>query len=234
MDLVEKDGKALVSQITPTKDLETPLADRVEMEMVRLLVKKEGLTQAELDQVVTASFPGLFTPDIELLLACLESYAEQDPPDTGPWRLRHQEAPHLRRADLAAISGLLQDLGTRLGFIVSQPDMEQRWTIWRNNNYEILYAFYPLASAVIGKVISTSEYPPQRCLITYPGSRTSLIRYKLRQDPRLQTYVELGWRFLKFRHLRRLMESDRLDRQTLDEQLALDPMASQDPQIAFF
>jgi hypothetical protein len=233
-DLAEDTLKTPASQVTATEDIEIPLADRVEMEIVRLLLRKGHLTMGELDQHMTTSFPGLFTPDIELIQVCLESYAEQDPPEHGPWRLRPQEAPHMRRSDLAAISNLLRDLGTRLGFLVSQPDSGPRWTTWSNPNHEIRYAFYPLASAVIGNIVTASVYPPQHCLILYPGSRTSLLRYKLRQDPRLQTYVETGWRFLKFRLLRRLAESDSLDRQSLDDQLALDPMASQDPQIAFF
>ncbi len=218
---------------TPVRSIDISLADRVEMEIIRRLVKQNELSLAELDQHLTSIFRGLFTPDLELVQICLESYAIQDPLESGHWKLRPQEQPRLRRADIGSVFSLLQSLGTRLGFTVSQPTDEQRWVVWKDATAETSYAFYPMASAVIGKVISLSDFPPQRSLLVYPGGRAALIRYKLQNDPRLKAYTDQGWRFIKFRHLRRLADSEQLNRQTLDDQLALDPMASQDPQISF-
>jgi hypothetical protein len=58
--------------------------------------------------------------------------------------------------------------------------------------------------------------------------------YKLRRDPRLSKAFDPtkgNWRFLKFRHLRTLGESEVLNRDNLDQMLALDPITYSTPQL---
>jgi hypothetical protein len=40
-----------------------------------------------------------------------------------------------------------------------------------------------------------------------------------------------NWRFVKFRHLRTLVESEMLNRDNLDQMLALDPITYSTPQL---
>ena len=67
--------------------------------------------------------------------------------------------------------------------------------------------------------------------IVVPGGRAGLLSHKMRRDPRLENVIEANWRFLKFRHLRWLAESETLGRENLNEQFSLDPLANRDPQM---
>jgi hypothetical protein len=75
----------------------------------------------------------------------------------------------------------------------------------------------------------------QRCLVL-PGGRAQLIGLKLQRDPRLVRAVEAGgWQFIKFRHVRRLVVEEELDRHALKTVLGLDPIAEQEAaQIPLF
>ena len=207
--------------------ISTPLADRVEMDLVRYLQKNPGCSVEELDAALCAAFPGLLTPDPGLIQSCLESYAEQAPPGSGHWQLRLQDAPKSRRNDLAVINALLAQLGQNLGFEVTGQSPQ----LWQEPDGEAVFAFYSIASAVIGEIIFSRNFPPQQSLIVYPGGRASLVAYKLQNDARLSQAVTEGWRFLKYRHVRRLAENPRLRRDNLDEQLSLDPLTSSEPQM---
>jgi hypothetical protein len=231
INLEKTETRAPCRQITPTNEIEIPLADRIEMEIVRLLVAQPNLRWREIDEGLANQFRGLFTPDPELIRMILESYAEPESPEGDLWRLRAQDAPRLRRLDIASISDLLQQIGARLGYDAHNPQ-GQRWILWQNIRGETDYAFYPLASAVIGKLVSELEFPAQHNLVVYPGGRAALLSFKLRRDPRLSSFIENGWQFVKFRHIRRLAEYKKLSLQSLDEQFSLDPMANQDSQIA--
>jgi hypothetical protein len=69
-----------------------------------------------------------------------------------------------------------------------------------------------------------------------PGGRAQLIALKLQRDPRLARAVEADkWQFIKFRHLRRLIAKEELDRHALKTVLGLDPIAEQEAvQIPLF
>jgi len=58
----------------------------------------------------------------------------------------------------------------------------------------------------------------------------------LRRDPRLARAVETdGWQFIKFRHLRRLVAEEELDRHALKTVLGLDPIVEREAaQIPLF
>jgi len=205
----------------------TPLADRVEMALVNYLIEKGDCTLTEIEQALHAIFPGLLTPSSELIHACLESYGEADPNDNGRYRLRQEDQPMARRADLALVGAQLAELGRRLGFDVTH----QRSLNWVRPQGQMAYRFFIIASAVLGEIILQSDLPPEQCLIVLPGGRANLVAFKLRHDLRLAQAVQAGWRFCKFRHVRWLQDSPLLDRETLDEQLALDPLTYTAPQM---
>jgi len=180
-----------------------------------------------------AAFPGLLTPNSELIHAGLESYGEQIPPDSGRWHLRSQDTPQARAADLAEMRELLQQIGESLGFSTVERTGKDDILCyaWEETGEQPAYVFYISASAALGEIILTSQAPSQHAFIVLPGGRANLVMYKLRCDPRLEQAVQKGWRFLKFRHVRRLAESQLLTRETLDEQVALDPLTYTEPQI---
>jgi hypothetical protein len=55
-----------------------PLADQIEMSVVRYLDRHLSTSLQELDAAMCRQFTGLNTPPVSLLQACLESYAELD------------------------------------------------------------------------------------------------------------------------------------------------------------
>jgi hypothetical protein len=220
-------------EATNARLIEAALADRVEIAVVRHLINNENVDEAELTHMVLDAFRGLHTPDHELIRVCLESYAEKSVVVNAGWRLRQQDQPRARQQDITAVAGLLQQLGNRLDFQCSPLPTGGRWITWQDAQGLTRYAFYLTASAVLGEVLTRPIYPVERSLIVYPGGRAALIRLKLRRDNRLQAFVDQGWRFVKFRNLRRLSNLEHLNIARIDESLALDPMVNQDPQISF-
>jgi hypothetical protein len=207
--------------------VENPLADRAEMAVVRHLQKHPGSSLPEIDRDACADLPGLLTPSLDLVAACIESYGEMGLDGGGTWSLRPGDSPADRRADLSAMRSTLQQLGHRLGFSTSgeQP------ALWLDSGEGPFLVFYVIASAAFGELVYSNPYPAGNSVIVLPGARASLAVFKLRRDPRLRQAIEAGWRFLKFRHARLLAESPSLARENLDEQLALDPLTETQEQM---
>ncbi len=207
--------------------IERPLGDRVEIEVVRFLQRHPGCTLQELLHGVFPRFPGLLTPSLGLILEVLRSYGVEE---DGRWRLRQEDIPSSRRADLMAIADRIETIGRRLRYPSCRPG--ENILLWKEGD-EVTYAFYVLASAVIGRVLSDNPYPPERSLIVLPGGRAGLLAYKLRRDPALAARAR-GYRFVKFRLLRALAEIPLLSRQTWEEQLASDPIEHAGDQLMLF
>lgn len=216
-----------------------PVADRVEIEVVRYLLRNQGSSSEEIDAAICASFPGLLTPDWELTLACLESYGQQDLRDGMTWRLRERESPSARRQDLINTRQNLSQLGERLGYRVSirserpeAPTPGSTALLWSQGE-QARFAFTILASAALSEPVFSRETPPAglQSVIVLPGSRANLVAYKLEHDPLLKAKVEAGWLFLKYRHLRQLLENPGLTPLNVAEQMKLDPLTHTAPQI---
>ena len=204
----------------PPPDLPLPLADRVEMEIVRYLQKNPGHTQADLEENLYGLFPGLLTPPQELIRTCLESYGDASSTLPERWQLRLQESPATRRADLDTARIALNEIGERLG-LQSQGDSQ---VIWSDKRGRQVCCFILFASGIISRyLLEPSPLPPEHCILVFPGSRANLVAYKLRHDPRLQEALEGGWRFLKFRLLRQLLERSTLTLPEFDDLLQTDP-----------
>jgi hypothetical protein len=207
-----------------------PLADRVEMAIVNDLIRNPGSSILALDEALCQRFPGLTPPDIELMHVCLESYGYQDLTDAKKWFIKNSDLPEKRRSDIFEMREILVNLGKKLGFITYTDHAKMR-VDWTSRTERIKYKFFVSASAVLGKYITSTSNDPQSSIILLPGSRSNLILYKLRCNPYLQRMVDQGWRFLKYRHLRRLFESTTISLENLDEQLSLDPLTYSQPQI---
>jgi hypothetical protein len=121
----------------------------------------------------------------------------------------------------------LEELGARLGFTTHG----EKPILWQEPSGETALAFYLQASAAFSQLLAGSSIPAERSIIVLPGARASLAVYKLHHDPRLNQLAAAGWRFLKFRHLRALLENPSLNRENLDEQLTLDPLTEDKEQM---
>jgi hypothetical protein len=219
-----------------------PLGDRIEVALVNHLLKHNGCSLLEIDSALCTTFPALFTPETEYLQICLDSYAEPDPDLPGRWRLHPQDTPASRRQDLTESDGLIRRLGERLGLSTqlcpsaSAPDgsPSQHTFCWVDRHALPQFWLFPTVSAVIGEIILQSTVPIGKSLIILPGGRANLVAYKLRRDPRLGRLCDAaqsGWRFIKFRHLRWLVDNPLLSRENFNELLALDPLTYSTPQL---
>jgi hypothetical protein len=213
-----------------TKKTAVPLADRVEMELVRYLIHHPGSTFENIDRNLWNNFSGLCTPGLDLLQMCLDSYGEQDPPESDHWVIRPADNPANRRAEIDLIHKQLQQLAERLGYTVQ----DDTGLVWVDKKKLPHYWFFIKASAVFSDIVLDSGLPAGRTLIVLPGSRANLVVYKQRCDPRMNQIAESGWRFLKFRHLRWLLETPLLLQDNFDEQLNNDPLTYTAPQQRLF
>jgi len=213
-----------------SKDITISLADRVEKETVRHLLDFPGLSLLEYDTRLCQEFPGLLTPNSELVHVCMESYGEPINHEDSGWQIHRQDMPDARRTDLKEISNALVSLTSQLDHATSGD----KPLLVYNAQGELQYAFYIIASALIGELVFTRKFPPEKSVIVLPGGRANLVAYKLQHDPRLRLAAESGWRFMKFRQVRTLLQSPRLTEYSLDDKLALDSLTYDAPQLRLF
>jgi homogentisate 1,2-dioxygenase len=140
----------------------------------------------------------------------------------GSWSLRPEETPSLRRADLESAAQVLVKLASQMGYGVVRRDEPLRLILWQETSHTT-YAFYLLASAVVGRILRQDPYPSAHPVLVLPGGRAGLLAYKLQRDPTLKKVAE-PWRTLKFRTLRRLAEGAPLTRDRWEKELAGDPI----------
>ncbi len=207
--------------------LTSPLSDQVEVEAARILQENGPLTAEELDGRICSFFPGLLTPDLRLLRACLDSYGLRAENDA--WVLRPEDHPASREGELVIVRETLRGLGKKLGFTVEEED-EQYWV---GPDGEEVGRFLFTASAAVGRLLLRRVPDPKRAWIVLPGGRAPLVLYKLRRNVLLRRAVSTGWRFLKFRHIRRLLEDPLLGPDTLDQRFELDPLGTTEDKVPY-
>src|SRR3989304_4142865 len=212
------------------KNTAVPQADRIEMELVQLLIQHPGCTLLDIDRELCKEFHSLFIPEPDLIKVCLDSYGIQNPPDSDRWSLRLEDTPANRRADIELVRKQLLLLAERLGYIAQ----DETPLVWLDSRKLPQYWFFIKASAVFSEIILESGLPPSRTLIVLPASRANLVVYKQRLDPRLALILETGWRFIKFRHLRWLIDRPLLLLENFDDQLNADPLTYTTPQQRLF
>ncbi len=196
-----------------------PLPDRVEIAAVHFLQKNPACTQRELEIALNSEFPGLLTPSLGLIRAVLASYASET---DGRWSLRPEDSPAARRLDIETAGQSLAALCSRLGYSLQLEEKNLRLVRWQENG-QTIYAFYLLASAVVGRLLRQDPTPSVKNFLIIPGGRAGLLAYKLERDPALRSAAE-HWQMLKFRHLRRLAEMNGLTRAQFNKEFTGDPI----------
>ncbi len=231
-----------------------PLSDRVELAVAEILRDLLAVSEVDLHRRVCARFPGPETPDARLIRLCLFSYGDEHAP--GHWRLRSEDDLEVRAAETDAVITDLTSLGRRLGFEVALGiPRAGEWAVrWLDDvstaQPHVPYVFAVRTTAVLGDILfAPPPFSPPRsaganrdpgpstrgrttpCL-TLPGGRAVLVGHKLRNDPRLRQQVaQHGWQFLKFRHLRHLVQevaAKQLDRYAFQAALGLDPIVERE------
>jgi hypothetical protein len=205
-----------------------PLADRVEKEIVNLLQAQQRVDWGTVDRALCKKFPGLQTPDRRLIRCVLDSYADQD--ERGFWHLRENDTVSNRQADVAEIRKILGKIGEKLDF----PVRNEESILWERALNGADLHFYVVASAVLSRILDGAGHPPEQGLIILPGGRAELVLHKRERNPRMSYQLDGGWRLVKFRHIRRMAESESVNQENLASYLVLDPIAMDDAQLPLF
>jgi hypothetical protein len=211
---------------SPTNGYRDSLADRVEVAVVTFLQKNPNSIYLEVEDDLYPRFPGLLTPSKGMIYAVLSSYATRD---DGAWMLRPEDTASMRRSELNKMSGLLEDLGNRLGYSIAR---QGRIELWQEDG-QTVYAFYILASALVGRALAEISHPPEHTIVILPGGRASLATYKAQRDPSLAARLK-EVRVMKYRLLRTLLEVPVLTRESFGKQIASDPLEKSKLQMILF
>jgi hypothetical protein len=202
------------------------LSDRVEIAVVTFLQKNPNSIFLDVEQDLYPRLPGLLTPSQAMIYAVLSSYANKE---DGAWRLRPEDLASARRNEMNTIASLVDAIGRRLGYATRKQD---RIYIWEQND-KIERTFYILASALIGRAIAETPFPPEQTVIVIPGGRAALAAYKAQRDPSLAARMK-SYQVVKYRLLRTLIELPVLTRATFQEQVAGDPLEKSKSQMMMF
>ena len=212
------------------KPSSSPQSDRVEQQIVELLVKTNSpIPEREIFQHIYQNFPAQLTPREGLIQICLESYAQIIPGLISSWQLKTNEDPGRRIQDLAEIEHLLIRIGEELGYSVNKKSTPGRviHLQWDKKGTSQC-SFFISVSGLLGKLLEEQKNSAETRWIILPGSRAGLIHYKLKQNPPLAEIIEQGWGLVKFRHIRRLAE---VSGPNFLDRLDLDPFQSDSPQL---
>jgi hypothetical protein len=202
------------------------LSDRVEVAVVTFLQKHPNSIFREVEQDLYPRFPGLLTPSQGMIYAVLSSYASKV---DGLWKLRPEDLAAARRHELDNIVELIESIGRRMGYSTRKQGKNYLW----ERNGEIERTFYVLASALIGRALTETPYPPDKTIIVIPGGRAALATYKAQRDPSLAAHIK-EVQVVKYRLLRTLIELPVLTRETFEEQIAGDPLEKSKSQMIMF
>jgi hypothetical protein len=202
------------------------LSDRVEVAVVTFLQKHPNSIFLEIEQDLYPRLPGLLTPSQAMIYAVLTSYANKE---NGAWLLRPEDVASARRDELNRVARLVEAIGTRLGYTTRKLEKNYLW----EQNQALERTFYILASALIGRALAETPYPPEQTVIVIPGGRAALAAYKIQRDPSLAAHLK-AVQVVKYRLLRTLVELPVLTRETFEEQVAGDPLEKSKSQMMLF
>lgn len=177
---------------------QTTLADRVETELVKLLIKEENLRGDKVQGIMNSRFPGFLTPPAELIRHCLSSYADFHEKN-NIWKLKENESPASRQKDMQETRDLMEKAAKRMGL---ELEGENPYTLKKDRTFYRLFASTQATLSGIFKFIGEEE--TCEMIFLFPGSRSALLRYKLDRDAWLRERTSKGWHFMKFRTLRDL------------------------------
>jgi hypothetical protein len=208
-------------------------SDQVEIQLIQLILADNGqASESHLLQKIYEAFPGVHTPRIGLIDACLSSYAERIDGQPAIWKLNNNDQPTNRLQDLTEMAEILTTIGKGLGYQTSSKKMPNNLNlVIFEEQGAVVERFYLSASGLLNKIAALGNKDHQKGWIILPGSRAGLIHYKLIHNPPLAEILQGNWQMVKFRHLRRLREQGGLTRDNYRERFCLDPFTSDSPQL---
>jgi hypothetical protein len=259
-EVEEKEGWPQLWWLREPDKVSPPLSDRVEEAVWETLCEKPTLSAEALAAAIYPRFPGLLTPEAELIEACLKSYTYEIGPDH--WQLRPEDRPESRERQRCQGVVNLVKLGQRLGCGVelSRAWRKRSWeggtlvdllrseapgveplppfdVLWREDR-EVRHAFVLLSMAALGLIPWHKDDIGEGInhYLVIPEERGDLASFKLDRSPWLRQAMVTGrWQFIKYRHLSQLVSATEINRHDLKKIVGLRPIIEQDEaQIPLF
>jgi hypothetical protein len=215
--------------LTQPKPVNMTMIDFLEELIYSHLVSSPTTTAEAVKRMAYKALPGIFTPEDDLVLNCLASYADLAEPDSHLWVLRKAEDPDAREADKQALLKSLDQIARRLDYHVSgsepfywheQPDTPPR------------YRFHVLTSAIVSPFLSDNIKPATTNILVIPGSRANLLAFKQQRDPILREIMAHKFSVVKFRLVRDLEVNPLLSRVLFQDLINADPPEYRASQLA--
>ena len=86
--------------------------------------------------------------------------------------LRAEDIASMRRNELNKVNGMIEALGSRLGYSMTK---QGRVFLWEESG-QIIYAFSVLASALVERAISEAPFRSEKMIVVLPGGRALACR----------------------------------------------------------
>jgi hypothetical protein len=202
-----------------------PLSDRVEEASYELLQEALAFTEVDFADRLCRRFPADLTPDADLVGACLRAYGQE--PTPGYWQLRREDLPQTRERERKAIVEHLLTLGRRLGYQVrGWAPFDVAWF----EGHQVQAVFVVRWRAAVREALALGDrVEDAQPYLVIPGGRAELVSYKLAHNPLWQQAVdEGGWWFIKYRHVRQLVDQAEIDQYALRTIVGLDPIVERE------
>lgn len=196
-----------------------PLWDRIEKLFLQFILQKEAFTFQEINLEINRNLPGMLPTPASFLQRLLNSYCEKSTLNPDLYQVKYLESKEARKTDINEIRDILTTLGARFGFNVSGTNPIK----WESNQLTPGYHFFITASSIISQFQSRENNDSSEIVIVMPGSRAELISFKLKNSP-VYSKMAGNFHFIKFRHLRRMMENSDLNLSAWTQTMDADPV----------
>ncbi|HOE70862.1 MAG TPA: hypothetical protein PLE10_01710 [Brevefilum sp.] len=205
------------------------LIDILEEHIYNHLVSNPDTTAERVKSIAHQALPGIFTPENELVLNCLASYADLVDPETYRWVLKEGDQPAARHIDRELTMQSLQVIAQRLGYQVSGSGP----IYWQDHHHTLpRYCLHILTTAVVSPCLWGDFEPAETNILVIPGSRANLLAYKQQRDPVLRDKLTKDFLVVKFRLARDLEVNPLLSRELFKELIRADPPEYHASQLA--
>lgn len=200
-----------------------PISDKIEKDFIRIIQTEDQFSIEEIAYTINRNLPGLLPASHYHLQRLMNSYCEASQTNNTKWFRKPKESINQRKQDFFELRKIIQAIGNKLGYVVSGENP----IVWNSQGQEKKYQFFITASSIISQFQPKIDPENMEVVIIFPGSRSDLISFKLKNDPIYKKHYG-KFHYVKFRHIRNINENPGLDQKTWGKLLDNDPAVLQE------
>jgi len=209
--------------LTQDPSIYQPISDQNEKEFIRVIQKPDDFTLEDVALKINLNRPGILPISFQQLQRLLNSYCEPQVNATDRWKIKNQELIISRKNDVSEIKKIINEIGGKLGYPVTGDNP----ICWVSQQQTLNYQFFITASSIISQFQEKFEPENFEVVILFPGSRSDLLSYKLKNDPIYKRRFG-KFHYVKYRHIRLLHENPGLTQHAWVKMLDSDPAVWQE------